>query len=237
MTPGISSASSRTERAAIAVASSAMRSVVVAIAVPVLAVTAACGGSAPPREPPAPTGPTTRTEPATWRVPDGWKSETIPFPLGFAPTLAHTGAEELRFAPSVFDHTAPGYWSYAFVWRLADPAALDAATLAGELTAYYRGLVDAVDAQDRVTGLDEIRAVAVADGAGFRIDVHLFDVFDKTAYGAPLDLSGTAARIACGDGALWRFVLAPAGSTLRAELDALVAEATCAQSPPPATKD
>lgn len=82
-----------------------------------------------------------KSPPATWPVPEGWKEETIPFPLGFAPTIAHRGVEELRFPPGFLKQEDPHAWAYTFVWRLEDRAELDEAQLAGELTAYFRGLM------------------------------------------------------------------------------------------------
>jgi hypothetical protein len=104
---------------------------------------AACSAPAPaPDKPAAPLGPPTYT----WPVPDGWNDEAFDFPLEFVPDLAHTGSEELRFAPGFFDPDAPGYWTYAFVWVLTDDGALDEPTLEAELTAYFRGLSAAVAA-------------------------------------------------------------------------------------------
>lgn len=196
-----------------------------------LCVIAGCG-DAGKSVAPAPPAPTAITPPAAsgsaataWPVPDGWRSEVIPFPLDFAPTLAHTGVEELRFPPGFFDPASPDYWSYAFVWRTADPAQLDAAALADELTRYFQGLIAAVDQQGKVTARDTIAATARADGARFALTAHVFDAF-KTAQ--PLDLVGWAERRPCGSGALWVFVLAPAASTLRGQLDELAALARCA---------
>src|SRR5512138_1452561 len=100
-----------------------------------LALVACSGGSAstPPPTPPKPTTP--------WTIPAGWKSETIPFPLEFAPAITHRGVEELRFPPGMFDPAAPGYWSYTFVWRTDDEALIAAPVLAAELTTYFRGLL------------------------------------------------------------------------------------------------
>ncbi len=162
--------------------------------------------------------------PAAWPVPAGWRSEIIPFPLEFAPALAHRGKEEIRFPSGFFDPAAGDDWSYAFVWRLDDPAQLDAAALGAELTAYFRGLVAAVDTEHRIATPELI--VARAEGAGprFQLTAHVFDAF-KTA--GPVDLVGTAERRACGTGALWVFVLAPRTTTIRARLDALAASAGC----------
>ncbi len=161
--------------------------------------------------------------PRAWPVPAGWKHETIAFPLDFAPALAHRGVEELRFAPGFFDPHAGGYWSYAFAWQLDDAAALDADALAGELVAYFRGLVAAVDTKHRVA-VDQIAARATPAPDGFSLAVHTFDAFGD---GAPVELVGTASRRACGAGALWVFALAPASTAVRAELDRLVAQARC----------
>jgi hypothetical protein len=166
-----------------------------------------------------------------WEVPEGFRSETIPFPLEFAPSVTHQGVEELRFAPGFFDPAASGYWAYTFAWRTTDPADLDAAALGSELTAYFRGLLTAVDEGKTITDRAAIVAHAEAAGPRFTLTAHVFDAF-KTKL--PLDLVGWAERHACGGGAVWRFVLAPADTSLRPQLEALAAEAACDQPPPPA---
>src|SRR5579863_5979229 len=135
--------------------------------------------------------------PAQWPLPAGWRSEVIPFPLDFAPTLAHRGVEELRFPPGMFDPTSPARWSYAFAWRLDDTAALAPGELAAELTAYFKGLVAAVDSKHRVAAPEQI---AVAVSPSFAIRAHVFDAF---ATGDPIDLDGAATRVPCGAGAVW----------------------------------
>jgi hypothetical protein len=175
------------------------------------------------------------TEPAAsparpWSIPEGFRGETIPFPLEFAPGLAHRGVEELRFAPGFFDPAAPGYWSYVFVWRTEDAATLDAAAIGAELTAYFRGLIDAVDSTKQITDRDAIVVKATPSGTRIALAAHVYDAF-KTKQ--PLDLVGWAERRGCGAGALWSFVLAPEASALRPRLDALAAEAACDQPVPP----
>jgi len=176
---------------------------------------AGCGSSSAP---PAP--------PAAWELPAGWKHEVIPFPLEFAPSLAHRGVEELRFPPGMFDPSAPGFWSYVFAWRLEDPAVLDAGALGTELTTYFRGLVRAVDTKHRIRSLESVVATAKPDGDRFALTAHLIDPFRTFA---PVDLVGWAQRTPCGGGALWVIVLARAGSTVRPQLDALAAGARCGQ--------
>lgn len=202
---------------------------------------AACGAAQPvPSAPTAPaaTAPAAPVAPAQpsvdpsqpWAVPDGFRAETIPFPLDFAPTITHKGREELRFAPGFFDAAAPGFWSYAFVWRTDDAAALDAAAVGAELTVYFRGLIDAVDDKHQLAGRDTIAATASPAGPRFAIKLHVIDAF-KTKQ--PIDLVGWGERTVCGGGALWRFVLAPASSGVRPKLEALAAEAVCGQPEPP----
>jgi hypothetical protein len=162
-----------------------------------------------------------------WPAPAGWRTEVIKFPLGFAPTIAHRGFEDIRFPPGFFDPASGDYWSYAFIWRTEDPAQLDAAALGAELTAYFRGLIAAVDEkQHRIAAPGEIVARATADGgARFRLSAHVFDAF-KTA--APLDLVGFAERRPCRAGALWVFVLAPERTRIRPQLEELARAARCA---------
>ena len=82
--------------------------------------------------------------PFTLPTPAGWRTETIPFPLAFAPELDYTGLEELRFAPGMFTAGAEDYWTYAFVWWI--PLATDAGAerLQADLEAYFFGLTRVV---------------------------------------------------------------------------------------------
>jgi hypothetical protein len=163
-------------------------------------------------------------------VPQGWRSEVIPFPLEFAPTLPHKGIEEIRFAPGFFDPAAPGYWSYAFVWRVEGYPKFDAPTIAAELTTYFRGLIDAVDEKHEIADREAIIAHAEGRSIELRLTAHVYDAF-KTKQ--PLDLRGTAREKICKSGSLWVFVLAPERSSVRAELDSLATRATCDQPLPP----
>jgi hypothetical protein len=188
-----------------------------------LILLAACGSEPAPAkpEPKQPEAPL-----AMWPVPAGWKSETIPFPLEFAPSLAHRGVEELRFAPGFLKPGEPGYWSYAFTWRTEDAAVLDAPALGRELTEYFQGLVAAVDEKNQVTARDQIWATAVANDDYFTLSVKMFDAYNT---GQEIRLVGYAERATCGRGALWVFVLSPPNSPLLAQLEALAAQAKCGQ--------
>lgn len=111
--------------------------------------------------------PSTAASPFAWPVPAGWKSETIPFPLGFAPALPYTGVEELRFAPGMFTAGSDEFWTYAFVWWLQGDVAFDAATLNSNLAAYYEGLSLAVEQR---ANFDPHDAAAVARLASVHSD-------------------------------------------------------------------
>ena len=162
--------------------------------------------------------------PHGWPVPDGWKREQIPFPLEFAPSLSHRGVEELRFPPG-FLKDSPNRWSYTFAWDVTDEADLDAATLAAELTTYFRGLLVAVDGDKKRFDPTQMTTTAVQLGDAFALTVHVFDAFGD---GRPVDLVGTAKRTVCGnERVVWRFVLAPAASPIRKALDDLAAAAPC----------
>ena len=77
-------------------------------------------------------------------TPDGWRTETIPFPLDFAPELDYEGLEELRFSPGMFIEMKVDFWSYAFVWWVPEDTVLDAERLQTDLEIYFRGLTRAV---------------------------------------------------------------------------------------------
>jgi hypothetical protein len=198
-----------------------------------LVVFGACSSNTQPPAPPVPQPPSKDAPPEMWPIPAGWKSETIPFPLGFAPGLAHRGVEELRFPPGMFDRTAPDYWSYAFVWRTDDAAMLAAPILAAELTAYFRGLIAAVDEKkQQVKSIDDIWVKVTGEGEGekrFSLAINLYDAFSD---GGLVALDGWAQRTPCGEGSLWVFVMTPEGSQIRAQLEELAASAACGQKLP-----
>jgi hypothetical protein len=49
-------------------------------------------------------------------TPEGWRTETLHFPLEFAPQLPYQGLEELRFSPGMFKPGREDFWTYAFVF-------------------------------------------------------------------------------------------------------------------------
>ncbi len=164
----------------------------------------------------------------TWPVPAGWKHETIPFPLDFAPELPFRGVEELRFAPGFFQPASATYWSYDFAWWLEDVPALDARVLSDALGTYFRGLAQAVGgtkyAFDPARFRAELQREHDEQGEFLAGDVASYDPF---VTGAPIVLHvEVRARHAPGStrGALLFLVTPrPAGDPVWAELRACAA--------------
>ena len=96
---------------------------------------------------------------------EGWRPETIPFPLSFAPELEYEGIEELRFAPGMFEAESEELWTYAFIWWVPAETEFEAARLGRDLEAYFRGLSTAV-AESRGATVGEARFAARLEAAG-----------------------------------------------------------------------
>ena len=218
-----------------------------------LAVTfasAGCGGSQPVAAPTSSAAPSTSAAPPPpapeakpkqeaslgWPIAPGWRSEVIPFPLDFAPSIPYRGNEILRFAPKFFDAKAPTYFSYAFAWVL-DPSArpaLDDRALEKDLVTYFRGLCQAVGGDKFKFDPDHFRARLEPTqprrpGArSSRGDAALYDPFGD---GRPLTLSIAVDVFDCPAGgprvALFTASPAPEGAPIRGELEARAREAAC----------
>ena len=113
-------------------------------------------------------------DPFRFAAPRGWRSERIPFPLGFAPKMKYQGFEELRFGPGMFQPGSETYWTYTFFWWLEGNQKVDAKTLKRDLEIYYKGLSRAVGGSrklqldlDRVTAKVTTPDPKDADGSGF----------------------------------------------------------------------
>jgi hypothetical protein len=76
-----------------------------------------------------------------FQIPKGWQSESITFPIDFAPQIPYTGIEELRFAPGWEFTSSEEHWCYTFLWWLNGNPKIDQNILQENLTAYYNGLV------------------------------------------------------------------------------------------------
>jgi hypothetical protein len=141
-------------------------------------------------------------------TPDGWRTETIPFPLGFAPELEYEGVEELRFAPGMFKAGSEDFWTYAFVWWISDGSSLDPVGLAKDLEFYFAGLTRAV-APERgfdASGATHEVQLATSDDGGHDSEIDLIGgatIFDPFATGETISLNIRVQQILCpGEGGL-----------------------------------
>ena len=171
-----------------------------------------------------------------WPIPAGWKSEIIPFPLDFAPSIPYHGREILRFAPKFFDAKAPTYFSYAFAWVLEDrpPPALEDRALEKDLVTYFRGLCQAVGGEKFHFDQDHFKAHLEeaqprrASARSSRGEAALYDPFGD---GRSLTLALAVDVFDCPKNgprvALFTASPAPEGAPIRAELEARAREATC----------
>lgn len=73
-------------------------------------------------------------------LPEKWKSETIPFPLNFAPAIPYQGIEELRFTPGWRNANSNEYWAYTFLWFVDGTPQLSANALNTYIKIYFDGL-------------------------------------------------------------------------------------------------
>ncbi|MCH9651981.1 MAG: hypothetical protein K0U98_27375 [Deltaproteobacteria bacterium] len=117
-------------------------------------------------------------------TPEGWRTETIPMPLSFAPEIELAGLEELRFSPGMFKEGAEDFWTYAFIWWVPEDSKIQEEMLETSLTAYFEGLAKAVG---EAKGIDfegvEFRSKVRRMGADadrpprFSAEMQAFDAF------------------------------------------------------------
>ncbi len=74
-------------------------------------------------------------------IPKDWTIERFLIPISFAPQIRYQGVEDIRFTPGWGKVNSDGYWTYAFLWYLDGSPKTDAKIIAGNLKAYYTGLI------------------------------------------------------------------------------------------------
>jgi hypothetical protein len=73
-------------------------------------------------------------------LPETWKSETIPFPIDFAPSIPYHGIEDLRFTPGWGNANSNDYWTYTFLWFVDGTPPVNASLLNSYMATYFDGL-------------------------------------------------------------------------------------------------
>lgn len=134
--------------------------------------------------------------PFSMPTPEGWRTETIPFPLSFAPGLPYQGLEELRFSPGMFRPEDEDYFSYGFLWLTKDPLDLDPAALAADLRAYFEGLGHAVRQSKKLEPVALDLPTRLAPTVGGRALVGTSAAFDAFAAQAEVNLNVRVHRVA-----------------------------------------
>ena len=79
-------------------------------------------------------------KPYTYKAPQNWQPETIPFPMDFVPELPYKGFEDLRFAPGWGKTNSEEKWLYTFLWWLDGNYSFTEKTLVRDLETYFTGL-------------------------------------------------------------------------------------------------
>lgn len=133
------------------------------------------------------------TKPQLLKEPAAWTFERFVLPPAFAPELPYKGAEELRFAPGMFNKDSITYFTYAFVAQLDNVSAISQAGVRDYLLKYYKGLCSST-ANDRKLLIDTSRiAVNVEKKKGTPVNETIYiaslDIFGVFADGAPLKLN------------------------------------------------
>jgi hypothetical protein len=123
---------------------------------------------------------TVETEVRILEAPAGWGIEQIPIPLGFAPSLEFNGLEDIRFAPGWSDPGSPDFWTYKFVWEIAEDPRLDEVRLSLMLETYFAGLAQAVSQLGDALQLPA--AVFIGDGERYRGRLRIYDAFTSKAW-------------------------------------------------------
>lgn len=119
-------------------------------------------------------------------APDNWKSEIIPFPLGFAQEIDFVGFEDLRFAPNWTDSTSQEFWTYTFVWYIEKGPAMTENKLTETFNMYYDGLmgVDQNNETDNASSikLDKTQCSFIKTNDGFTGKMRVYDRFFTKDY-------------------------------------------------------
>jgi hypothetical protein len=185
----------------------------------------ACGHAAPPAAPLENHGSPTH-EATGWPVPAGWRAESFPFPIDFAPSIPHKGHEDIRFPPGFLDAKSPTFWSYVFVWWLDDDRPIDSTTLSSDLDDYFDGLSNAVDKETH-----KLPPHRGATSALFMADLSSgqIEMWDAFTTGTQVELHARVKVVTCGKmrAAVFEMSPAPADAAIWKQLDDAAATVQC----------
>ena len=131
--------------------------------------------------------------PQLLKEPAGWEFERFALPPAFAPGITYRGAEELRFAPGMFNKDSAAYFTYAFVVQLDDVTAISQTDIRNYLLNYYKGFCS-VTAKDRSLVIDTSQITAAVEkkkntGASETVYNASMNIFGVFVDGAPVKLN------------------------------------------------
>jgi len=120
--------------------------------------------------------------------PASWEFEKFELPPSFAPEITYKGAEEIRFAPGMFNKDSANYFTYVFVAQIDKITPISETDVKNYLTWYFRGLCSTT-ARDRKLVIDSTKISATvkkkSKAAGMEsawdATVNLFGVFTDGA--------------------------------------------------------
>jgi hypothetical protein len=111
-------------------------------------------------------------------APDNWKSELIPFPISFAPSINYIGFEDLRFTPTWSDSTSQEFWTYTFVWYVEKDSSLTESSLSEMMNSYYDGLMG-VEFKKKAdqSPIEKTLSIFITTKKGFKGKIRVYDSF------------------------------------------------------------
>jgi hypothetical protein len=172
-------------------------------------------------------------------TPPGWRGETFPFPLAFAPSIPYEGTQAVRFAPTWPRFDTPQGFTHAILWDIK-PEPMEGAQLERALAVYFDGLMDNVARGRKLPELPVPAAVALhpmKPPAGwsdaYAGTIHTWNGFSR---GEEMRLEVEATTRRCGPAHLQVFLAlsrAPRRDKAWDAPRALRESAACGEPPPP----
>ncbi|HXS54148.1 MAG TPA: hypothetical protein VN782_16545 [Usitatibacter sp.] len=167
-------------------------------------------------------------------APAGWRKESFPFPLAFAPSLPYQGTEQVRFSPAWSKFSGEAGFSYVALWDIR-PAPLEPEALERALGVYFDGLMNNVAIGRKIEALVPQTAVVLHPldaPAGwteaYAGEVHTWNAFARAE---DLVLNVEVAKRACGTDRVqvfFAFAKAPRSAAPWKPLREIRASASCA---------
>lgn len=108
-------------------------------------------------------------------IEEPWRSEHLPFPISFAPSLDYKGIEEVRFAKGWGSPESGEFWTYAFLWYLDEDPKLSQSKLETDIEAYFDGLMSVVGKD--IKDIPKTKATFTNDGMVYQGKARIYDAF------------------------------------------------------------